>query len=480
MEKNTLKNLRRMLDEKEISSEELVREALTKIKEDNKRNDKLNGFITVLKEYALFQAKEADKEMFSNKALESKPLLGIPVAIKDLINLKDSPTTCGSKMLENYNSIYDATVTLELIKAGAIIVGKTNMDEFAMGSSNETSYYGITRNPYNREHSPGGSSGGSAAVVGADFVPMALGSDTGGSIRLPASFCGVVGIKPTYGRVSRYGLVAFASSFDQVGPITSTVEDCAVSLRVIAGYDKRDSTSVKRQVPNYSKNINKDISGKKVGVPDEYFSSKNSPEIDRAVKKAINKLEEMGCEIVNISLPHTEYGIPAYYLICTAEASSNLARFDGVRYGYRKERDNIVDMFKETRGGGFSEEVKRRILLGTYALSEGYFDAYYKKAQQVRTLIRQDFQKAFDNVDIIVCPTATTTAFKLGENINDPLSMYMNDVYTVPANLAGVPALSIPYGEDESGLPIGVQLIGNYFEEGKILNFAKKLEDSLL
>jgi aspartyl-tRNA(Asn)/glutamyl-tRNA(Gln) amidotransferase subunit A len=480
MDRNTLKNLRRMLDEKEVSSEELVREALTKIEEDNKRNDKLNGFISVLKEYALFQAKEADKEMFSNKAPESKPLLGVPVAIKDLINLKGSPTTCGSKMLENYNSIYDATVTSELIKAGAIIVGKTNMDEFAMGSSNETSYFDVTRNPYNREYSPGGSSGGSAAVVGADFVPMALGSDTGGSIRLPASFCGVIGIKPTYGRVSRYGLVAFASSFDQIGPITSTVEDCAVSLRVIAGYDKHDSTSVKRQVPNYPKNINKDISGKKVGVPDEYFSSKNSPEVDGAIKKALNTLEEIGCEIVNISLPHTEYGIPAYYLICTAEASSNLARFDGVRYGYRRERDNIVDMYKETRGEGFSEEVKRRILLGTYALSEGYFDAYYKKAQQVRTLIRQDFQKAFDNVDVIICPTSTTTAFKLGEKINDPLAMYKNDVYTVPANLAGVPALSMPYGKDKSGLPIGIQLIGSYFEEGKILNFAKKLEDSLL
>jgi aspartyl-tRNA(Asn)/glutamyl-tRNA(Gln) amidotransferase subunit A len=479
MDRYTMKKLRTMLDEKETSSEELVREALTKIEEDNKRDDKLNGFISVLKDYALFQSKEADKEMFSNKAPESKPFLGIPIAIKDLINLKDNPTTCGSRMLENHTSIYDAYVTKELIRAGAIIIGKTNMDEFAMGSSNETSYFGVTRNPYNREHTSGGSSGGSASVVGADFVTMALGSDTGGSIRLPAAFCGVVGMKPTYGRVSRYGLVAFASSFDQIGPITANIEDCAVSLRVIAGYDKKDSTSVKRQVPNYLKTINNDIQGKKVGVPKEFFTKRNSPDVDQAVKKALKAYEQMGCEIVDISLPHTEYGIPAYYLINTAEASSNLARYDGVRYGFRRKGEDITDMYKKTRGGGFSAEVKRRILLGAYALSAGYYEAYYKKAQQVRTLIRQDFQKAFDKIDVIVSPTTSSTAFKLGAMADDPLAMYMNDVYTVPANLAGIPALSMPYGTDADGLPIGVQIMASYFEEGKVLNFARKLEESL-
>lgn len=478
MEKYTIKRLRKMLDDKEISSEELIKQCFKAIENDNKRNDKINGFINLFKEEALYQAKEADKELFNNSAPKSKPFLGIPIAVKDLINVYNTPTTCASKILEGYISVYNAYVIKKLNQAGAIIIGKTNMDEFAMGSSNETSYYGPVRNPHNRKHTSGGSSGGSAAVVAANFVPMALGSDTGGSIRLPSAFCGITGLKPTYGRVSRYGLVAFASSLDQIGPMTHTVEDNAISLSVIASYDENDSTSVNIEVPDYFKDINNDIKGKKVGIPKEYFSSNNNPDVDNAVKNALKTLEDMGCEIVEISLPHTEYGIAAYYLICTAEASSNLTRFDGVKYGYRNEQDNINDMYKKTREEGFGDEVKRRIMLGTYALSSGYYDAYYKKAQKIRTLIIKDYQTAFEKVDVIVGHVSPSTAFKLGEKIDEPINMYMNDVYTVTVSLAGLPALVIPYGTDSKNLPVGIQLIGNYFKETQLYNFAKKLEDN--
>ncbi len=479
MEKTTIKKLRNMLDKKEISSEELIRDCFDKIEKDNTRKDKINGFITLLKEEAIFQAREADRELFNNKAPETKPFLGIPVGIKDLINMKNSLTTCGSKMLENHISIYDAYVVTELKKAGAIIVGKTNMDEFAMGSSNETSYYGLVRNPHNRECTPGGSSGGSAAVVAANFVPMALGSDTGGSIRLPACFCGVTGIKPTYGRVSRYGLVAFASSLDQIGPITHTVEDNAISLRVISGYDKRDSTSMKTEVPNYLKEMNGDIKGMKIGIPKEFISPNNSADVNKTIEETINIFKEKGCEIVDISLPHMEYGIPAYYIFCTAEASSNLARFDGVRYGFRAEKDSIREMYLETREQGFGSEVKRRIMLGTYALSAGYYEAYYQKAQKIRTLIKQDYQQAFEKVDVIISPPSPTTAFKIGEKADDPVSMYLTDIYTVTVNIAGLPALVVPFGKDANNLPIGVQFIGNYFQEGTLYAFGKNLEDSI-
>lgn len=474
----TLKEIRTMLDDHKISSEELVRHYFEVIEKDNERKDKINGFITLLKEQALFSAKEADKELFDNTAPMSKPLLGIPIAVKDLINVKDTLTTCASNILHNHQSIYNAHVVDELVNAGAVIIGKTNMDEFAMGSSNETSYYGAVKNPRNREYSPGGSSGGSGAVVGAEQVPMALGTDTGGSIRLPASFCGVTGMKPTYGRVSRYGLVAFASSFDQIGPMTHDIEDNAITLSVIAGYDPKDSTSVKIEVQNYAKNIDEPVKGLKIGLPKEFISSNNQPEVNKAVEDAVEVLKKQGCEIIDISLPHTEYGISAYYLISTAEASSNLARFDGVRYGYRTEKESVMEMYKETREQGFGEEVKRRILLGTYALSAGYYDAYYKKAQKVRTLIKQDFVKAFEKVDAVISPASPTTAFKLGEKINDPLSMYMNDVYTVTANLAGVPALVVPFRKDAKKLPIGIQLIGNYFKENQLYKIGKKLEDS--
>lgn len=475
----TIKQLRNMLDNKEIRSEELVNMYFDRIEKDNEQEDKINGFISIFKEDSIYLAKEADKELFSTQAPESKPLLGIPIAIKDNICIENTTNTCASHMLDEYISIYNAFVIDELKKAGAVIIGKTNMDEFAMGSSNETSYYGVVRNPHNRAYSSGGSSGGSASVVASDFSPVAVGSDTGGSIRLPASFCGVVGLKPTYGRVSRYGLVAFASSFDQIGPMTKTVEDNAILLRVIAGYDQRDSTSMKIDVPNYVKLMEDEIKGKKVGVIDEFLSDKNNPKVNKAVEDAVKVLESMGCEIVNISLPHTDYGLSAYYLLSNAEASSNLSRFDGVKYGFRSEQDTIREMYEQTRKIGFSTEVKRRIMLGTYALSSGYYEAYYNKAQKVRTLIKNDFEEAFKKADVLISPTSPTTAFKIGEKINDPLSMYMNDIYTVSASLSGVPALSIPCGKDSDGLPIGVQLMGNYFEEGKLFSFAKHIEESI-
>ena len=406
-------------------------------------------------------------------------LSGIPVLIKDNICVRGEETTCASRILAGFRPPYDATVIRKLKEAGAALIGKANMDEFAFGSSCETSCYGPTRNPWNLDRIPGGSSGGSAAAVAADETILALGSDTGGSIRQPAALCGVVGLKPTYGRVSRYGLIAFASSLDQIGPITKDVEDAALLLNVIAGYDEMDSTSVDMPVPDYKKSLVKDVKGLRIGVPKEYFVKGIDPEVESAVKKAISVLEDLGAKTAEISLPHTEYAIATYYIVGPAEASSNLARFDGVQYGLRaKDAKDIISMYTGTRSEGFGSEAKRRILLGTYCLSAGYYDAYYLKAQKVRTKIREDFEKAFAVCDLVVTPTAPTPAFKIGEKANDPLSMYLSDIFTIPANLAGIPAISIPCGFSKDGLPIGLQMMAKPFGEETIFRAAYAFEQS--
>ncbi|MGE4357181.1 MAG: Asp-tRNA(Asn)/Glu-tRNA(Gln) amidotransferase subunit GatA [Candidatus Omnitrophota bacterium] len=409
-------------------------------------------------------------------------LKGIPITIKDNICVKDEPTTCASKILEGFSPVYDATVIEKLKKEGAILFGKANMDEFAFGSSCENSIYGITRNPWNLSCVPGGSSGGSAAAVASDETVAALGSDTGGSIRQPASFCGVVGLKPTYGRVSRYGLIAFASSLDQIGPITKDVRDCAILLNIIAGYDEKDSTSVNVPVPDYTKCLVKDIKKLKIGVPREYFSEGIHPEVKKAIEEAITLIKDLGAEIKELFLPHTEYAVATYYIIATAEASSNLARFDGVQYGYRTKnitpQMDIIDLYSRTRKEGFGPEAKRRIILGTYVLSHGYYDAYYLRALRVRTLIRRDFEEAFKECDLIITPTSPTPPFKIGERIEDPLSMYLSDIYTISANLAGVPALSLPCGFTQDGLPIGMQIIGKPFDEETIFRLAYTYEQN--
>jgi aspartyl-tRNA(Asn)/glutamyl-tRNA(Gln) amidotransferase subunit A len=432
------------------------------------------------KVHAYARVSEADARAAAQSSADRfsrSPVYGIPVAIKDNICVRGEETTCSSKILKGFKPPYDATVIARLKDAGAVLLGKANMDEFAFGSSCETSCYGPTRNPWDLERIPGGSSGGSAASVAAGEAIMALGSDTGGSIRQPASMCGVVGLKPTYGRVSRYGLIAFASSLDQIGPIAKDTRDAALLMNVIAGYDEMDTTSVDVPVPDYTEFLTGEAKGVTIGVPEEYFIEGIDPEVLKAVKEAISLLDKVGAKVREITLPHTEYAVSTYYIIAPAEASSNLARFDGVQYGFRaKGSKDIIDMYIETRSQGFGNEAKRRILLGTYVLSSGYYEAYYLKAQKVRTKIREDFSKAFGSVDCIVTPTSPTAAFKIGEKTEDPLSMYLSDIFTIPANLAGLPAMSIPCGFTRGGLPIGLQLMGNYFDEKTLFKVAYAYE----
>ncbi len=447
---------------------DICRAAFDRIEPENER---LNAWLTLNRERALQQAAAMDAGI--RDAVRQQPLAGIPVALKDNMCLAGVRTTCGSRILGNYVPPYTATAVKKLAAAGAIILGKTNLDEFAMGSSTENSAFGPVRNPVNEELVPGGSSGGSAVAVAAGHVPVALGSDTGGSIRQPASFCGLVGLKPTYGRVSRYGLVAFASSLDQIGPFATNVRDAARMLQVIAGHDRYDSTSANVAVPDYPGALTGDVKGLRVGVPPECFGEGLDLEVKQQVEAGIRRLAERGAELVEIHLPHTKYVIATYYIIATAEASSNLARFDGVRYGFRAEAARTLsEMYRRTRDEGFGAEVKRRIMLGTFVLSSGYYDAYYEKAQRVRRMLVNDFAAAFERCDVIATPTAPTPAFKLGEKSNDPLAMYLSDIYTVTINLAGLPAISVPCGTNSAGLPIGMQLIGNHFDEARLLNAA--------
>ncbi len=457
-----------LIKKKEISAVELTDAILERIDDVEPLVD---AYITVTKEAAKKRAIAADKMIAQGNA---GFLAGIPLSIKDLICTKGIRTTCASRMLESFYPPYNATVMDKLNAAGAVMVGKVNMDEFAMGSSTENSGIKPTKNPWDLSRVPGGSSGGSAASVAAEMCLGSLGSDTGGSIRQPASHCGVVGIKPTYGRVSRFGLVAFASSLDQIGPLAKDVTDAAILLNIIAGYDPRDSTSVDQPVPDYVKALTDDIKGLTIGIPKEYHTSTGiSESVGTAIDNAMSVFKNAGADFVEITLPHTDYAVAAYYLIAPAEASSNLARYDGVKYGFRsRESQGLLDMYKNTRSLGFGAEVQRRIILGTYALSAGYYDAYYKKASQVRTLIKQDFKNAFDACDVILAPVAPTPAFKIGENIDDPLRMYLSDIFTISANLAGIPGLSVPCGFSAEGLPIGLQLMGNYFDEASILNAA--------
>ena len=469
----TFADLRQKLRSGEVSSKDLVQEKIYRI---NKLDTTLNTFLTVNSEQALKKAEYIDNQRASGNHLP--PLAGIPLAIKDNLCTKGIKTTCASMILGNFVPPYESTVTKKLLKAGAIMIGKTNMDEFAMGSSTETSAFGPTLNPWNISKVPGGSSGGSAASVAAGLCYGSLGSDTGGSIRQPASFCGVVGMKPTYGRVSRWGLIAFASSLDQVGPFANNVSDAAEILQVISGKDEFDSTTVDIAVPNYLETLSKSIKGMKIGLIDNCFEHEGlSADVKESVLGAAYLLENLGAEIINVSCPRFNDGIATYYVIAPSEASANLARYDGVKYGFRKEEEKtLIEMTSKSRALGFGSEVKRRILIGTYALSAGYVDAYYKKAQQVRTLIRKDFENAFKKVDILLAPTSPTTAFGSGENVDNPMAMYLSDLLTIPANLAGLPAISLPCGFDKTGLPIGLQLIGNVFEESKLLQVASQFE----
>lgn len=456
-----------------ITSVELTESVLDRIAAVE---DTINAYISVQEDQALHMARFADERRATG---EDHPLLGIPLGIKDAIITQGVTTTAGSKILENYVPPFDATAIAKLRQAGAVFVGKTNTDEFTMGSSTEYSAFKVTHNPWDLDRVPGGSSGGSAAAIAADEALGALGSDTGGSVRQPASFCSVVGLKPTYGRVSRYGLIAHGSSLDQIGPLTKDVEDAAIILQCIAGYDPHDSTTIDAPVPNYGDQIKQkdDLKGLKVGIPQEYFVEGMQPEVESVVRTAIDKLTELGAEIVKVSLPHTKYGISAYYLIATAEASANLSRYDGVRYGLRHDGEDMWDTFRQTREAGFGSEVKRRIMLGTYALSAGYYDAYYLKAQQVRTLVRRDFEQAFESVDILVAAVAPTVAFKIGERANNPLEMYLTDVLSVPLNLGGVCGVSIPCGFSD-GLPVGLQIIGPALGESTILQTAYVYEQA--
>lgn len=466
MTHKTIAELSKDLAAKKISSTELTQFFLERIKRFDKE---LNSFITLTEEHALQAAKLADQQIAAGKA---GPLTGIPIAQKDIFCTQGVLTTCGSKILNNFISPYDATVVKRFKEAGTVMLGKTNMDEFAMGSSNETSFYGAVKNPWNLETVPGGSSGGSAAAVAAHLAPGATGTDTGGSIRQPAALCNITGLKPTYGRVSRFGMIAFASSLDQGGPFARTAEDVAMLLNAMAGFDKNDSTSVDQPVPDYTKNLNDSVKGLRIGLPKEFFGGGLDPEIEKLIHASIKEYEKQGATIHEISLPNTGLSIPAYYVVAPAECSSNLSRFDGVRYGYRCENPvDLEDLYKRSRSEGFGEEVKRRIMIGTYALSAGYYDAYYLKAQKIRCLIKKDFDEAFKNVDVIMGPTSPTTAFKIGEKSNDPISMYLSDIYTIAVNLAGLPGMSVPAGFVR-GLPVGLQLIGNYFEESRLLNVA--------
>ncbi len=466
MQENTLSELSSLLINKKLSSAELTQHLLARCKE---LNPKLNCLITITEELALSQAKAADDKLAKG---EAGPLTGIPIIHKDIFCTKGVKTSCGSKMLDNFIAPYDATVVEKLNTAGCVTLGKANMDEFAMGSSNENSHYGPVKNPLDLERVPGGSSGGSAAAVAAQLAPAATGTDTGGSIRQPAAFCGVTGIKPTYGRVSRYGMIAFASSLDQGGVFTQTAEDAALVLQAMAGHDPRDSTSVNCDVPDYSKNLNQSLTGVKIGIPKQYLNKDLDDNIRKVVEDTIDEYKKLGAIIKDIDLPNTDLAISAYYVIAPAECSSNLARYDGVRYGYRCDNPvDLEDLYKRSRSEAFGDEVKRRIMMGTYALSSGYYDAYYLKAQKVRQLVSDDFRQAFKEVDVILGPTTPTTAFKIGEKASDPIQMYLSDIYTIAVNLAGLPGMSIPAGSID-GLPVGVQLIGNYFNEAKLLNVA--------
>jgi len=469
----TIHKLHDLVMRKEVSAMDIVSAFIERIEQFD---PKLHCFLTPLADAAIEQARQFDQGTLDTGL---SPLAAIPLAIKDVICMQGVRTTCGSRILENFIPPYDATVTDHLKKAGAIFLGKTNMDEFAMGSSTENSAYQPTRNPWDLNRVPGGSSGGSAAAVAADLCAGSLGTDTGGSIRQPASFCGVVGLKPTYGRVSRFGLVAFASSLDQIGPITKDVEDAALLLHVIAGHDGRDSTSVDQPVPDYREALKESIKGLRLGIPKEYFVEGMHPDVATTVQKAIQTCQDLGAEILEVSLPHTEYGVAAYYIIAPAEASSNLARYDGVKYGLRvSDAKDLISMYRRSRSQGFGPEVKRRIMLGTYVLSAGYYDAYYKKASQVRTLIRQDFLEAFAQCDALLAPVAPIPAFKIGEKADDPLQMYLSDVLTLPASLAGIPGISVPCGFSSDQLPIGLQILGPHFREDLILRIAYQFEQA--
>ena len=469
----TIHQLREKLRRGEVSARETTQALLDRI---HVVDSKLKAYLWLNADDALAQADAIDR---SGIAKDGKLLGGVPIAIKDVINVDGQPCTCASKILQGHTSVYDAFVIQRLKEAGAVLLGRTNMDEFAMGSSTENSSWGVTRNPWDLERIPGGSSGGSAAAVAGDEAFAALGSETGGSIRQPASLCGCVGLKTSYGRISRYGLVAFASSLDQIGPFTKDVADCALLLRVLAGHDANDSTSVPKPVPDYTASLGKGIKGLRIGLPKEYFIDGMDREVEAAVRAAIKKLQELGAEIVEISLPHTDYAVAVYYLIATAEASANLARFDGVRYGARVAGDDVIDMYGKTRGAGFGPEVKRRIILGTYALSAGYYDAYYVRAQKVRTLIRQDFEKAFEKCDVIATPTSPEVAFSVGDKTDDPLKMYLCDIFTISANLAGICGVSVPCGFSSSPrLPIGLQLLGKPFDEETILRVGHTYEQA--
>jgi aspartyl-tRNA(Asn)/glutamyl-tRNA(Gln) amidotransferase subunit A len=470
----SIRELHQQLTKKERSATEITQAALQRIEAVD---GKVNSFLTVTADHALERAKSIDAKIAAGE--EIGLLAGIPIGVKDNICTKGVSTTCASKILQNFVPPYDATVNQKLLDAGAIMVGKTNMDEFAMGGSTETSAFKKTANPWNLDCVPGGSSGGSASAVAADECVVSLGSDTGGSIRQPASFCGIVGMKPTYGLVSRFGLVAFASSLDQIGPFGRSVEDCAILLNAIAGYDAKDSTSLKVEVPDYTSFLKADLKGKKIGVIKETFGEGLDSSVADVTQKAIDQLKALGAEIIEVSCPTFRYGIAAYYIIAPSEASANLARYDGVKYGDRiEDAANLLEMYKETRAQGFGPEVKRRIMIGTYALSAGYYDAYYLRAQKVRTLIKQDFEKAFGQVDVLVSPTAPTTAFKLGEKFADPLSMYLNDLMTIPVNLAGLPGMSVPCGFDAAGLPVGLQIVGNVLREDLMFQVAYAFEQA--
>jgi aspartyl-tRNA(Asn)/glutamyl-tRNA(Gln) amidotransferase subunit A len=461
---SSLKQLAAMLTSKQISSVEMTREFLKRI---DQHNPEINAYISLDQEKTLAQAAAADLRIAQGNAA---PLTGIPIAQKDIFCAKGWKTTCGSKMLENFTAPYDAGVIERFDAAGAVNLGKTNMDEFAMGSSNETSYFGTVQNPWDRSRVPGGSSGGSAAAVAARLCAAATGTDTGGSIRQPASLCGFSGLKPTYGLVSRYGMIAFASSLDQAGPMAKSCEDMALMMNVMTGFDERDSTSLDREKEDYTRDLNKPLTGLRVGLPKEYFADGLDGSVAKVVQEAIDQYRKLGAEIVDISLPNTMLSIPVYYVLAPAEASSNLSRYDGVRFGHRAaEYTDLMDMYCKSRAEGFGSEVKRRILIGTYVLSAGYYDAYYLKAQQIRRLIAQDFTEAFKKCDIIMGPTAPSTAFKAGEKADDPVAMYMQDIYTIAVNLAGLPGMSIPAGFSNN-LPVGLQVIGNYFDEARMLN----------
>jgi aspartyl-tRNA(Asn)/glutamyl-tRNA(Gln) amidotransferase subunit A len=467
----TISGVRDALKAKKISARELAADFYRRI--DN-RNAELNAYLTLSPERAYAQADRIDAAIARGADLPQ--LAGVPIAVKDVISTRGIRTTCGSRMLESYIPPYDATAVTRLEDAGAVILGKTNCDEFAMGSSNENSAYGPVRNPVALDRVPGGSSGGSAAAVAAGLAVAALGTDTGGSIRQPGAYCGVPGLMPTYGRVSRYGLVAFASSLDKIGPFATNIADAAEILGVIAGHDGNDSTSAAVPVPNYAAEIEKPVPGLRIGVPEDYFAAGLDPEIKEKVQAGISLLEKLGCRRIPLQMPHTDFAIAAYYILATAEASSNLARYDGVRYGLREPGATLTEMYRKTRNRGFGAEVKRRIMLGTYVLSAGYYDAYYRRAQRVRTLIARDFSDAFQKVDLIVTPTVPAPAFRLGEKSADPLQMYLADIYTVTGSLAGVPGISVPVGSTKAGLPIGMQIIGPHFGEGRVLQLARAFE----